>query len=388
MPGFAAGPSRHPLFLATLGIALSLAAVGCGGKSASKPTATAVAATTAKGIQGPSEVALEPVSKSTANPFTRKTGKDKAGVKPPKGVASSGGGAATFRGNLAGLYGGTLNYATCNASQLVNFLDENFGKARAWAATEGITVAEIHDYVASLTPVILRTDTRVTNHGYVNGVATAYQAVLQAGTAVFVNRYGLPVIKCYCGNPLTAPLARATPIYTGPPWTTFSTTRITIIQKSTTIIKTFRLYDPSTGEIFARPAGTDGTQDSPPPSQTTSTTQSTPPPQQPSQTTQTTQSQPQAPQEQPSASFSPNPGRQGDNFVLSASGFQPNTQLSVRLVRPDGVAEQYVIQTGDAGTGAHTFTNTASVITGTYSATVTNPNTGASATASVTVEPA
>jgi hypothetical protein len=356
---------------------------GCGGKSAS-PTATA-----AQGVKGPSEVALEPVSKATANPFTPKVGKDKSGVKPPRGAASSGGGAATFRGNVPGLYGGTMNYATCNATQLVNFLEQNAAKAQAWATTLNVQVTEIRQYVSGLTPVILRTDTRVTNHGYVNGRATALQAVLQAGTAVFVNRYGVPVIKCYCGNPLTAPVAAVTPVYTGPQWVNFSTTNITIIQQSTTIINVFKLYDPHTGTLFKRPAGTSGQDDAPPVAPQTTTTQAAPPP--PPQQSTTSVQTPQAPappQESPSAFFSPSAGRQGDNFVLSARGFQPNTQLSVRLVRPDGVVEQYSIQTGDAGTGAYTFTNTGNSITGTYNATVTNPSTGASATASVSVSPA
>ena len=117
-----------------------------------------------------SEIALQPVSKKTANPFTSPVGKDKSGVKPPskavspRGVAAT---AATSRASTA-----NANYATCNAEQLITFLESDNAKALAWSRTLGIGVTDIRSYVSHLTPVILRTDTRVTNHGYVNGVAT------------------------------------------------------------------------------------------------------------------------------------------------------------------------------------------------------------------------
>jgi hypothetical protein len=39
----------------------------------------------------------------------------------------------------------------------------------------------------------------------VNGRATSFGSVLQAGTAVLVDKYGHPVARCRCGNPLTEP---------------------------------------------------------------------------------------------------------------------------------------------------------------------------------------
>lgn len=42
----------------------------------------------------------------------------------------------------------------------------------------------------------------MTNHSLRNGVAAPFQAILQAGTAVLVDRYGTPVVRCFCGNPL------------------------------------------------------------------------------------------------------------------------------------------------------------------------------------------
>src|SRR3954469_9944874 len=355
--------------LVALAAATALTACGGGGKSA----------TQAAGVKGASEITAEPVKSAGSNPFTAPAGKDMSGVRPPKQAVSAG--PSTYRGSLPGLYGGTRDYATCDAHKLVNFLEHEPSKASAWAGVVGIPVTRIRTYVNHLTPVLLRTDTRVTNHGYVNGRATVLQSVLQAGTAVFVNRYGEPVIKCYCGNPLTPPILYREPVYIGPRWTDFSTTHITIIKQSITIIDTFTLYDPDTGTTFKRPAGTDGTSDA-------STTQSLPPQTNPGASTSTPNAQPQQPQQQnenPSASFSPNAGHQGDNFVLSASGFRPGSNLDVTLTRPDGHVEHYSINTGGDGSGSYTYTNTGNVVTGTYSATVTNPATGASAHASVQV---
>jgi len=351
-----------------------LVLVGCGSSSKHKTTA---------GVAGPSEVALEKTSTPGANPFTPPVGKDTASVKPPPAVANAS--STSFQGNLPGLYGGTRDYATCDTVQLVTFLESNPSKAAAWARVLSLQPADIKSYVSALTPVILRTDTRVTNHGFVGGVANPIPSLLQAGTAVLVDHYGVPVVKCYCGNPLTAPLPLSSPTYTGIPWTGFQPGHITIINQSTTIIDTFNLYDPTTGTTFTRPAGTDGTRDGPyqqsPSGTSTTTTDAQPPPTQPPP-----QTTPQAPTERPSASFSPSAGHVGDSYTLSASGFAPNTTLSVTLTRPDGVTEHYSIDTGGDGSGSYTFPRTGTnTPLGTYTAVVQNPATGAQAQATTSV---
>src|SRR3954469_10008238 len=214
----------------------ALAPVACGGSDAEPAAAT--------GVTGPSEVRAEPVSSAGENPFTDPAGKDMAGLDPPAGAAGTGGGRPSYQGDLPGLYGGTRNYATCDAEKLIAFLEANADKANAWAFTLGIRPEQIRSYVHHLTPVLLRTDTRVTNHGYVNGRATPIQSVLQAGTAVFVDDYGRPVVKCYCGNPLTAPTLYRAPVYVGTRWTRFTSTHITIIRRSVTIIENYTLFDP------------------------------------------------------------------------------------------------------------------------------------------------
>lgn len=357
----------------------SLAAVGLIGCGSSSSTTS----TTATGVKGPSEVVAAPVSTPGKNPFTPKVGTDKKGVTPPAGSGSSSGGPVSYSASLPGLYGGTRNYSSCDKVQLVNFLLQNPAKEAAWTTTLGIQVTQLQQYVSGLTDVILRTDTRVTNHGYVNGVADPIQSVLEAGTAVLVDQYGRPVVKCYCGNPLTPPVLYSSPVYTGPLWATFSPTQITIIQQSITIINQFTLYDPSTGQEFKRsPHGPDGRYFSPTTtSTTTSGSQSTTP------TGSTpTQTSPTQPSENPSVTLSPNPVTQGGTVTLSASGFAPGASLDITVNRPDGVVEHYPLTAGADGTATYTFSNAAgNAPLGTYNVTVTNSATGASASGSVDV---
>jgi hypothetical protein len=346
--------------------------------------------TKASGVQGPSEVRAEPVS-TTTNPFTAPVGSDKSGVTPPAAAVNSQGGPPTYTGSLPGLYGGTRDYKTCDAGKLVAFLEENPAKAAVWAQTLGIRASEIRRYVSSLTPVLLRTDTRVTNHGYRDAEADPIQSVLQAGTAVFVNRYGAPVVKCYCGNPLTPPQLYTTPRYDGPKWTGFAPASITIINQSTTIIDTFQLYDPNTGKLFPRKAGrwnpgsdgpySGGSPTVPTPGTTTTNTPLPPPAGSPPTS------------ERPSASFSPSSGRVGDTFVLSVSGFAPGEVLDLKVILPNGQGDGVPrsVSIGSNGRGTYTFTNGGAGSRGgpgTYTAVVTSNQTQAAAEAVVEVSPA
>ena len=342
------------------------------------------------GVKGASEVTASPVSNAGANPFTATVGTDKSAVTPPPGSASSSGGLATYNADLPGLYGGTRNQRTCDAGKLVTFLEQNPAKAAAWAQTLGIQTSQIRDYVSGLTDVILRTDTRVTNHGYVNGTADPIQSVLEAGTAVFVDKFGRPVVKCYCGNPLTPPQLLTQPTYIGPLWPGFSTTNITIIQQSVTIINTFTLYDPGTGMTFTRTPGMNG-KDGPYGSGSTSTstsTSTTATPTSGGSSPSPSPSPPSAPKENPSVSLSPNPVMQGDTVTLMATGFAPRASLTITVNRPDGVVEHYPTTAGGDGTATYTFGNAAgNAPLGTYNVTVTNPATGAQAGGSIDVVP-
>ena len=231
-------------------VALVLFAASCGGSDAKKTKSAPK-----------KEVFTEPIS-STSNPFTPPAGTDQS-VPPvqPQGVS-------TQPGGQPGLFGGTMQEGSCNKEQLITFLEQNPDKGQSWASTLGINFTDIRTYVTRLTPVLLRSDTRLTNHGWKNGKITSIQVVLQAGTAVLVDEKGFPVTKCYCGNPLTPPEAYP-PKYYGEKWDYFNPNSLTVVQKNVTIIDIFVLVDPKTGQSFMRPRGTDGAADipsTPPPS--------------------------------------------------------------------------------------------------------------------------
>jgi hypothetical protein len=235
------------------------------------------------------EVFTEPIS-STNNPFTPPAGTDQS-VPPvqPQGVS-------TQPGAQPGLFGGTMQEGSCNKQQLITFLEQNPDKGQAWASALGINFTDIRAYVTGLTPVLLRSDTRLTNHGWKNGKITSIQVVLQAGTAVLVDEKGFPVTKCYCGNPLTPPQAYP-PKYYGKKWDYFNPDSLTVVEKNVTTIDIYVLYDPRTGQTFLRPRGTSGASDtSSTPTTTPPTTRYTPP---------TTRSTPPTSYSTPSTTHSP-----------------------------------------------------------------------------------
>jgi hypothetical protein len=155
-----------------------------------------------------------------------------------------------------GLYGGSGDQAVCDIDQLASFLEANPDKAAAWASVRRIAPGEIRAYLTGLTPVALLTDTAVTNYGFAGGVATARQSVLQAGTAVLVDDTGLPVVRCACGNPLTAPQVTNLPgaEFLGTPWAGFDPTRAVVVTAGDRV-GAFTLVDLETGASFQRPVG-------------------------------------------------------------------------------------------------------------------------------------
>ncbi|MDT7741181.1 MAG: hypothetical protein QOE59_259, partial [Actinomycetota bacterium] len=168
--------------------------------------------------------------------------------------------AGVVSGNTPGLYGGTMENA-CDSSSMVAFLYQNPDRGRAFAAAEGIAPAGVADYVAGLTPVTLRSDTAVTNNGFTNGSATPFQAVLQAGSAVLVDKFGVPRARCACGNPLESPQGAGGPAnYTGDRWAGLSSDQVSEISPSATPINEFELVTPTNGTI-GRPTGSHGDHD-------------------------------------------------------------------------------------------------------------------------------
>jgi len=185
---------------------------------------------------GGDAVRLEPTSFAGANPFVSPVGKD----EQVSAVAAGG----EFSGATSALYARNPAIPSCDGQKLVAALQADGKRAAAWASAEKIQAADIPAFVSTLTPVLLRADTSVTAFGYDDPSFFSYPAVLQAGTAVFINGRGEPTVKCYNGNPLAsrsqpAPTVARTVSYVGPRWTTFRTTSVTVIRPSTTINKVF-----------------------------------------------------------------------------------------------------------------------------------------------------
>lgn len=199
----------------------------------------------------------EAVDAPTPDPFMQSVGTDDASVTTPENIT-----AGAYSAKIPGLYGGSSDNAVCDPAALVSFLEANPAKAKAWAGVLDIDTAGIDSYVAKLTPVVLRTDTAVTNHGFENGAATNIPAVLQAGTAVLVDEYGVPVVKCGCGNPLTAPPPTKDASFTGASWKSFDADTVTTVEPTPEPVAALVIAEPS-GTGIVRPVGTTGERDTP-----------------------------------------------------------------------------------------------------------------------------
>src|ERR1700730_4386074 len=171
-------------------------------------------------------------------------------------------------GDRDGIYGGTLNNAECDRDKMIAFLGSHPAQAGAfvealntdptlfWSGGHPLTAADIPSYLRELTPVVLRLDTRVTNHGFDGTHPTTLQSVFQTGTAVFVDAHGIPRARCYCGNPLTAPTAETgQPRRVDTPSPGYNTEARAAVQPSPAALPIFVLVDIVTGHPFNRPVG-------------------------------------------------------------------------------------------------------------------------------------
>jgi hypothetical protein len=239
------------------------------------------------------EIFLEGASSTGTDPFgsltgpavavsTTSTATTATTTAPVAGTAA----VRAVSGGQRGLYGGTRDGGRCDPEAQIGFLASNPSMANAfvsalnrdptlrWSGGTQVTTAQLPTYIRELTSVTLVSDTRVTNYGYRNGRPTPRQAVLQAGTAVMVDRYGVPRIKCNCGNPLTQPQAvRSTPTYTGPQWPGFNPTNVVVVNQTTVVIEVFVLVNLQGGGYIERGPGASGTDTAP----TTTTTTTAPP---------------------------------------------------------------------------------------------------------------
>ncbi|MDJ0465535.1 DUF6777 domain-containing protein [Streptomyces sp. H27-C3] len=223
------------------------------------------------------EVLLQAAGSSGPDPYTGSTArKSSPTTSPPSASASTPQSESTsqatvtrgVRGSAPGLYGGTRNTATCDVEKQITALTAEPAKSKAFASVLSIEPSGVPAYLRKLTPVQLRMDTRVTNHGYRGGSPTSYQAVLQAGTAVLVDNRGVPRVRCACGNPLLPPVAvQGTPRRTGDNWPAYQPSKVVAVAPAVQVVNVFIMFDPRNEEWFSRDAGDTGGGDkkTPPP---------------------------------------------------------------------------------------------------------------------------
>jgi hypothetical protein len=220
---------------------------------------------------GRGEIQLEPAAAAGPHAFTASVATGQPAPAPAAratGAPAPGqaGNAAkvitTTRGSQPGLYGGSRQAATCDAQRLITTLQQTPVQAAAWAEVEGITPGDLPSFAGGLTSAVLRGDTRVTDHGFVKDHPSTYQAVLEAGTGVMVDHFGVPRVRCISGDPLTPPVAVViTPRYVGTRWPGFQPAGATVVAGATQPLASFVLVDSGTGGRFSRPVGTDGRAD-------------------------------------------------------------------------------------------------------------------------------
>ncbi len=213
------------------------------------------------------EVFADPVVATTAPVMTTSVTEPTAPTVPGQVVVGG------ENGGRPGLYGGTRDNASCDGPGILSFLQANQAKAEAWvdalandpslswaASPQPLTIDDLPVYFEELTPVTLLADTRVTNHGFRDGRPTPRQSVLQAGTAVLVDRLGVPRARCACGNPLSPPEPSPTaPAFVGEEWPGFDPAGLVAIQPATDLIDEFVLTDLADGAEFTREVGSGAT---------------------------------------------------------------------------------------------------------------------------------
>ncbi|MDX2814255.1 primosomal protein [Streptomyces sp. PA03-5A] len=211
------------------------------------------------GTKGGGEIFLQNASAAGPDPFTPSTaGESGTAVTPTitPNESSAPGGTLKVSGAHPGLYSGKQNESACDVEKQITYLTKDPARTAAFADTLKVEPQDLPSHLRALTPVQLNWDTRVTSHGFKDGKATDYQAILQAGTPVMVDDHGVPVVRCTCGNPLSSPEAvNGTPTYSGRQWDTFRAAGLVAVVPSDKPMKTLTLYDQDSKRWFERPSG-------------------------------------------------------------------------------------------------------------------------------------
>lgn len=225
--------------------------------------ALAVVFTRSDGGSGKSgEVFLQAADSSGKDPYTDSSATDSSAAPVSSRSAAADDTALPSNevrgvdGGAPGLYAGTRNSGSCDVEKQIGYFRAAPSRNRAFAAQVGVPPSGVPAYLRSLTPVQLRADTRVTAHGYRDGGPTAYQSVLQTGTAVLVDGHGVPQVRCACGNPLSPPVAQQdTPRTTGAAWSGYRPSNVVVVAPAARVVDVFVLFDHRHDDWFGRHRG-------------------------------------------------------------------------------------------------------------------------------------
>jgi hypothetical protein len=168
-------------------------------------------------------------------------------------------GAGPVTGATAGVFGGSVLGDVCDVGALSASLRSAPGVTGEWVAAQGIAAEQLDEFLAGVTPVVLLDDTAVTDHRLEGSHAQPRQAVLQRGTAVLVDRRGVPVVRCLSGSPLRAPQPLpAVPSFRGTAWPGFRSALVREIAPGPGSVAEFVLVDIASGEAIRRAPGAAG----------------------------------------------------------------------------------------------------------------------------------
>lgn len=162
-------------------------------------------------------------------------------------------------GTTPGTYGAVVGGEVCDVGVLRNRLAGDEMLARVWGAPLGIAPSDVFAFLDTLTPVVLLADTAVTDHELRGERVAARQAVLERGSAVLVDGYGTPVVRCMSGAPLRAAQRLPDGVRVdGDAWPGFSLDAVRRVPAGVRDVSTFVLVDVATGLPVRRVAGIDG----------------------------------------------------------------------------------------------------------------------------------
>ncbi len=231
-------------------LAAALAVAGCGGSGDEETRAG-------------DDVLLQPVADRGPDPFTDSTATSSVTPSPvtrtPRPAHSGRAGLQSLSGETPGLYGGTRGAGSCDVQRQIDQLTADRARGRVFAQAAGISQASLPGYLRGLTSVVLRADTRVTNHGFRDGMGTGYQSVLQAGTAVLVDGRGVPRVRCACGNPLAPPVdPRGRPGTSGRAWSGFRPSQVIVVAPTTQVVTNITIINVADNTWIERPLGHHG----------------------------------------------------------------------------------------------------------------------------------